>query len=404
MTQSGRRGSRCVNNEKRLDARSGLRVSAIQCGNDKCWRFPFSYLTLLQYFRMTGTASPIVEVKGLSKYFPLKTGLADGLKTALSLQKEASSATRTATDPGKDGNCLRAVDNVSFNLYKGKTIGLVGESGCGKSTLARLLTGLHQPTSGSVLYQGNELVFGKGRKSRKLRQTFQMIFQDPYGSLDPRKRLQTIVDRPLVLHTTLNKKERRERIIELLGTVGLNKDQLLRFPHEFSGGQRQRIAIARALAVDPRIVICDEPVSALDVSIQARILNLLQDLQEKQNLTYLFISHDLSVIEHISDRIIVMYLGTIAEVADAEELYKRPLHPYTRGLMNSAPRRGSRGERITLEGDVEAPVGYQPGCRFANRCPIALKRCSTEIPVLEDVGGNHKVACFNIQEPQSKGV
>lgn len=353
---------------------------------------------------MIGTSQPIVEVRDLTKFFPLKSGFSGGLNTPLSLKKEASSAGRSNVEVSMSGQYLRAVDHVSFNLYEGKTIGLVGESGCGKSTVARLLTGLHQPTAGTVHYRGQNLIFGKGRKTRELRKTFQMVFQDPYGSLDPRKRLKTIVGRPLVLHTKLNRAERRERTIELLNMVGLNADQLMRFPHEFSGGQRQRIAIARALAVEPKILICDEPVSALDVSIQARILNLLQDLQSHLNLTYLFISHDLSVIEHISDRIIVMYLGTVAEAADAEELYRRPLHPYTRGLMNSAPRRGRKGARITLEGDVEAPIGVQNGCRFANRCPIALDRCTGETPVLEDVGGNHKVACFNIQEPKRKRV
>ena len=351
------------------------------------------------------SAEPIVKVRSLSKYFPLKKGpgLPIGPRARIKALQKKDPSRSPGDGKGRGHRYLKAVDNVSFNLYEGKTIGLVGESGCGKSTVGRLLTGLLQPTAGTVNYQGKTLLFGKGKGSRELRKTFQMIFQDPFASLDPRKRLRTTIGRPLILHSKLTRQERKDRIIELLRMVGLNEDQALRFPHEFSGGQRQRIAIARALAVEPKIVICDEPVSALDVSIQARILNLLQDLQEKLNLTYLFISHDLGVIEHISDRIIVMYLGMIAEIADAEELYRRPLHPCTRGLMNSAPRRGRKGKRITLEGDVEAPIGNLQKCRFVNRCPIKTERCTEEIPQLEDVGGNHQVACFNIQEPSIIG-
>jgi oligopeptide transport system ATP-binding protein len=353
---------------------------------------------------MQTTPSPLVEVRALSKHFPLKSNLAYGLKTALSLRREAAekTAVRTEGGPVVRANTLKAVDNISFDLFEGKTTGLVGESGCGKSTVGRLLTGLHQPTSGIIRYLGKDLVFGNNSKTKELRKIIQMIFQDPYGSLDPRKRLQTIINRPLLLHTQLNRSERKQRIIDLLQMVGLDEGHLPRFPFEFSGGQRQRIAIARALAVEPSILICDEPVSALDVSIQARILNLLKDLQQRLNLTYLFISHDLGVIQHVSDRIIVMYLGTISEIADAEELYRRPLHPYTRGLINSAPRRGRKGKRVTLEGDVEAPIGVGRGCRFVRRCPIKLDRCAEESPQLIDVGGNHQVACFNIQEPVRK--
>jgi len=321
---------------------------------------------------------PILQVESLTKYFQLSKSFFGLGEHDLSKQ-------------------IRAVDNVSFDLEQGKTVGLVGESGCGKSTIARMLIGLIKPTSGQVLLKGESFDLSTRAASAKIRRAIQMIFQDPYGSLNPRMRLKTIISRPLKIHLALGKEELTERIVEVIKLVGLNEDHLTRYPHEFSGGQRQRISIARALAVEPEILVCDEPVSALDVSIQARILNRLQDLQERLNLTYLFISHDLSVVEHISDRIIVMYLGKFMEMADAADLYRSPAHPYTMGLIEGVPKRHGAGKRKVLQGDVETPIGKKKGCAFVRRCPDKLEVCLEQEPPFVEVGKNHLAACHNIQ-------
>jgi oligopeptide/dipeptide ABC transporter ATP-binding protein len=317
-----------------------------------------------------GGGEGLVRVRGLFKYFPV----ADG------------------------DDVVRAVDGVTFEILRGETLGLVGESGCGKSTVGRCLLRLIEPTRGEVEFEGREVLALSGGELRRLRREMQIIFQDPYASLNPRMKVRDIVAEPLVVHGIGDRTERRERVADLLKKVGLDPDYMNRYPHEFSGGQRQRIGIARALALKPKLIVADEPVSALDVSVQAQVVNLLADLQDEFELTYLFISHGLAVVEHISDRVAVMYLGRIVEVAAAEELYARPLHPYTRALLSAipVPDPTRRRERIVLKGDVPTPINPPAGCRFHTRCPEAIPECSQIDPDLREVAPGHTVACIRV--------
>ncbi len=295
---------------------------------------------------------------------------------------------------------VKAVDDITLTVRKGETLGLVGESGCGKSTLGRTLIRLYEPTAGKINFNGNDFLKLSGSELRASRKNIQMIFQDPYASLDPRMTVGQVIEQPFIIHGLLSNSEREAKVKELLELVGLRPSHINRYPHEFSGGQRQRIAIARAIALNPELIICDEPVSALDVSIQAQILNLLKDLQEKLGLTYIFISHDLSVIEHVCDRIAVMYLGKIVEIADREELYKNPKHPYTQALLASIPTIGAGKKKMTkiLTGEIPSPINPPSGCTFHPRCPVAMDVCKQEIPKLLPVGGNDKnvAACFKV--------
>ena len=294
---------------------------------------------------------------------------------------------------------LHAVDDVSFTVDRGETVGLVGESGCGKSSIAKTLVRLEDPAAGSIHIAGMDIAALKGKALRKARKKFQMVFQDPYGSLNPRLSIQSTLDEVLSLHTTLNKAQRLERMQELMQLVGLDPGQLGRYPHEFSGGQRQRIGIARALATEPELLIADEPVSALDVSVQASIINLLKDLQKTTRIGLLFIAHDLAVVEHISDRILVMYLGRIVESAPASELCRKPLHPYTAALLSAVPTLEKRSEaRIKLSGDVPSPLNPPGGCAFHPRCPYATEKCRKERPVLREIAPGRFSACFNTAE------
>ena len=321
----------------------------------------------------------LLEVRNLKMYFPVTSGIIFQRKTAE----------------------VKAVDGVTFSIKKGETLGLVGESGCGKTTTGRCILQLYKPTGGEVYFEGQNLNDLDNRSMRSMRKKIQVIFQDPYGSLNPRMTCGDIVGEPLIVHKlTSSKGEFRDKVSDLLQTVGLNPYMADRYPHEFSGGQRQRIGIARALAVNPTFIVCDEPVSALDVSIQAQVINLLEDLQEQFGLTYLFIAHDLSVVRHISDRIAVMYLGHIVEIADRIELYDNPLHPYTKALLSAVPIPDplveAQRERIILTGDVPSPMNPPPGCVFHTRCPIAIEDCQLEMPELREVEPNHWVACIRV--------
>lgn len=317
----------------------------------------------------------LLDVRNLKMYFPLTRGII--------LQRRVG--------------WVKAVDDISFQVYRGETLGLVGESGCGKSTTGRAILQLYKPTSGQVLFKGVDLTQLRPNQMRKMRRYMQMIFQDPYASLNPRMTVGSIIAEPMQIHNLVPKEQRNQRVQELLEVVGLNPYFANRYPHEFSGGQRQRIGIARALAANPEFIVADEPVSALDVSIQAQIINLLEELQERFHLTYLFIAHDLSVVRHISDRVAVMYLGKIVELADRNALYDDPLHPYTKALLSAVPipdpKVERKRERIILTGDVPSPINPPTGCRFHTRCPYAMDICSKVEPRFVDQGGGHYVSC-----------
>jgi len=296
------------------------------------------------------------------------------------------------------GGKLKAVDGISFDIYPRETFGLVGESGCGKSTAGRTIVRLYEPTEGELIFNGQNIYKLSRKDMQEIRRDFQMIFQDPYASLNPRMTVEDIVAEPLDIHQVYKEKsERSDRVIELLRLVGLNDEHAMRFPHEFSGGQRQRIGIARALALNPKFIVCDEPISALDVSIQAQVVNLLKELQDGLGLTYMFIAHDLSMVRYISDRVAVMYLGHMMELAESDELYSNPVHPYTKALLSAIPipnpeiQRNKK--RIMLEGDVPSPINPREGCRFVDRCQYAIGRCREETPVFEEKAANHFAAC-----------
>ena len=300
------------------------------------------------------------------------------------------------------GGMLKAVDHISLDIYKGETLGLVGESGCGKSTLGRVAMGIYPATSGKLYYAGEELNLKNAATRFKYAKKAQIIFQDPYASLDPRMTVSSIIEEGMVIHGMYDAKRRQERVYELLELVGLNKEHANRFPHEFSGGQRQRIGIARALAIEPEFIVCDEPISALDVSIQAQIINLLMKLQKEKDLTMLFIAHDLSMVKHISDRIAVMYLGNMVELSNSVDLYKKPLHPYTEALLSAVPIADPKASRerkkIMLTGDVPSPVNPPEGCRFSGRCSRCSERCMKERPQLREVEPGHFAACHNLEQ------
>ena len=292
---------------------------------------------------------------------------------------------------------LHALNDVSLDIYEGETLGVIGESGCGKSTFGRTLIQLYKATAGSVTFEGKNIFSLKGQELKQMKKDIQMVFQDPYSSLDPRKTAGKLIEEPLIVHNLIpDKKKREERVLELMREVGLDIQHVHRFPHEFSGGQRQRINVARALSMNPKVIVCDEPVSALDVSIQAQVLNLFNRLQKEHHLTYIFISHDLGVIKHVSDRIAIMYLGRVVELCEADAIYEDPLHPYTKALLSAIPPESpfQNLERIVLKGDIPSPIGEQVGCPLAGRCPNCMEKCKKEQPKLEEVKEGHQVACF----------
>ena len=321
----------------------------------------------------------LLEIRNLVKHYPLRRGLFSRVS-----------------------GTLKAVDDVSFAVKKGETFGLVGESGCGKTTVARCSVRLIEPDSGEIIFDGRDILKLPPEEMRKIRRRMQMIFQDPYGSLNPRMRVKTIIEEPLVIHKIGTKQDRAAQVADLMKMVGLDPEYRKRYPHEFSGGQRQRIGIARALALRPELIVADEPVSALDVSVQAQIINLLKELQEKLQLTFLFIAHDLSVVQHISDRIAVMYLGKIVELASSTALFQQPYHPYTQLLLNSVPipDPNARREKEILKGEVPSPVNLPTGCRFHPRCPVAVEQCKYEEPQLRQITPDHWVACHVAEAPK----
>lgn len=326
---------------------------------------------------VTPSSQPLIQIRDLTKSFPIKGGL---------LGREVAS--------------VKAVSGVSLEIRKGETLGLVGESGCGKSTLGRTIIRLIEPTSGQIILDGKDITNTKGEELRALRRRVQIIFQDPYASLNPRMTVGSIIAEPLEIHNLFDsRKDREDRVKQLLDTVGLRPEHINRYPHEFSGGQRQRIGIARALAVDPEFIVCDEPVSALDVSIQAQVINLLMDLQQKLGLTYLFIAHDLKVVEHISNRVAVMYLGRVVEIAPSDELYQHPTHPYTKALLSAIPVPDPRKRegRVILTGDVPSPIRPPTGCHFHPRCPIAVANCRSEVPQLKETRRDHFTSCLRVE-------
>jgi oligopeptide transport system ATP-binding protein len=314
----------------------------------------------------------LLKVENLKKFFPIRHGM----------------FARHIGD-------VKAVDDVSFELFEGETLGIVGESGCGKSTTGRTIMRLHEPTEGTVIFNGVELTNLSSEEMRKARRDIQMVFQDPYASLNPRHTVEKILEEPLIVHGIGDAKERKKRVREYLEIVGLNAYHAKRYPHQFSGGQRQRIGIARALMTNPKLIIADEPVSALDVSIQAQVLNLMQRLQEDLHLTYIFIAHDLGVVRHISDRVGVMYLGRLVELSESEALYNEPLHPYTQALLSAVPIPDPQFEReqIILKGDIPSPSNPPTGCAFHTRCPLAMERCKQDVPILQEIKTGHSVAC-----------
>lgn len=298
---------------------------------------------------------------------------------------------------GGEKKILHALSDISLDIYEGETLGVIGESGCGKSTLGKCLVRLHDPSKGDILYEGQSILQLKGKELKNMRKNLQMVFQDPFSSLDPRKEAGAIIEEPMIIHKTVTDPEEREKIVlNLMQEVGLDAQHVHRFPHEFSGGQRQRINVARALSLNPKIIVCDEPVSALDVSVQAQVLNLIGDLQKKHNLTYIFISHDLSVIKHISDRVAIMYLGRIVELCDADEIYINPMHPYTKALLSAIPADSPfmKKEEIELKGEIPSPIGEMIGCPLASRCVDCMEECRKVTPVLKEVKEGHQVACL----------
>lgn len=319
----------------------------------------------------TNEERALLDVRGLKKFFPVRGGL------------------------GTTGQEVKAVNDVSFALRRGETFGIVGESGCGKSTLGRTILRLTEPTAGQAIYEGEDVFAMSNAQLRQMRQDMQMVFQDPYSSLNPRKRIGSSLEEPLAIHGIGTRQDWTDSVLSILGKVGLQADHYYRYPYEFSGGQRQRIGIARALMVNPKLVVCDEPVSALDVSIQSQIINLLKQLQDDLGLTYLFIAHDISIVRYISDRIGVMYLGRIVEQAPTDALFAQPRHPYTQALLSAVPepKVKARRERIVLSGEIPSPLDPPPGCVFHTRCPLATEQCRQVVPEVRQVGAGHQVAC-----------